>query len=450
MNATLADPRLAAAIILKPVLQQQQSLSVESFSEAEKSLSANDQGFLRELCYGTLRYQPLLMAYIERLLEKPLRNKDADITALLLLGIYQLDYLRVPDHAALNATVNCCQGLGKSWAKKLVNGVLRNYLKRRDELQQALTWWQRCAHPKWLAESIKRAWPDQYQQVLEANNHQAPLCLRLSPGVDRQDYQEKLLEQGMASEPCQWSPQGLRLQKSTDVQQLPGYEEGSFAVQDEAAQLAAYLLAPQDGQRILDACAAPGGKTAHLLAMQKQINLVALDKDARRCQTINENLERLKLAKTGDSGTSVIVKAADANRLDQWWDGQCFDGILLDAPCSATGIIRRHPDIKLLRQSGDIANLVQQQRTLLDTVWQTLSPGGVLLYATCSILIEENEQVVADFIANTADARSVRIDANWGIGCQYGRQLLPQRYGTDGFYYTKIQKRRQNTKTAIT
>ena len=426
------DPRAVAARILKDILLEKASLAT-LLPKYCKHLPTQDASFVRELCYGCCRFQPLLDACLKQLLHKPLRNKDKDIYALLLIGCYQLSYLRTPDHAAISATVSACQALQKVWAKKMVNGILREYQRRSTQLLEASAWWQQAAHPRWLAEQLQQAWPDNFQQLLEANNQHPPFCLRVNTQHHTRDqYRQLLTAQQKSSTLCSHSSAGLVLEKAEDVSTLPGFDDGWVSVQDEAAQLAACILEPQPGEQILDACAAPGGKTAHLLERQTACHLTALDCDQARCDLIDENLHRLKL--------SARVICADATDCKSWWNRIAFDAILLDAPCSATGVIRRNPDIKLLRKADDIARLVIQQENLLAALWPLLKPGGRMLYATCSVLPQENEELISRFISQTEDASHQPLNVSWGVERTFGRQLFPQNQGHDGFYYAYLKK----------
>jgi len=430
--------RAAAASALAPVITQQASLA-ETLPMASRGLSDADSALLKELCFGTCRWSTTINAVLEDWLTKPLKAKDADIQALLMLGIYQLHWMKVPSHAAVNESVSACQSLKKIWAKKLVNGLLRRFLREPP------AWLEQgsddpvvdLAHPLWLIEKLQSQWPDHWQDICRANNEQAPMTLRVNQRhYQRDEYLQLLRQSGKAAEPTLFSPVGITLEKPCAVTFLPGFAEGWVSVQDEAAQLAAILLNPQVGERVLDACAAPGGKTAHLLEQQPGIaELVSLEVDAKRHQRTAENLHRL--------GLQASCRVGDALRPDQWHQGESYDAILLDAPCSASGVIRRHPDIKLLRRPSDIAKLAAQQSRLLDSLWPLLKPGGRLLYATCSIFFEEDDAVIADFVARQDDAALTTIDASWGIVGQCGRYLLPRIAGHDGFYYAMIIRQPQ-------
>lgn len=426
------NSRALAARAIAAVLAKGESLSA-SLPRVLEHTPERDQGLVQALCYGTLRwfhrYNPLL----NQLLSEPLKPKDADVQALLLLGFYQLDQLRVPDHAAIDATVDACRQLKKNWAIKLVNGVLRHYQREQDSLLAALDEQtsSRHAHPKWLIKAISQAWPDQAETIFEANNQQPPMTLRLASG-NRSEYIDRLAQQNILAEKGSVAETAVELVQAVDVQLLPGFASGQVSVQDQATQLAASLLPVQPGDRVLDCCAAPGGKTLHLAQLPAKPQVTAIDIERKRLQRVYENLNR--------AGVKARVLCADAARPADWWDGKPFNHILLDAPCSATGVIRRHPDIKLLRKPDDIPRLAQLQAQILDAVWPLLAPGGYLLYATCSIMPAENTELTQAFLARTADAREVPIVASWGLAQTTGRQLLPGTENTDGFYYCLLTK----------
>lgn len=404
----------------------------------EANVTERDRPLFRQLCYGTLRFYPRLMAIVAQLLKKPLKAKDSDVLMLMLLGGYQLTDTRVPAHAAINATVGATKDLKKPWAKALVNAVLRQWQRQPEILLEKLSEASIAAHPEWFYQAILKAWPQQAASIMEQNNLQPPMCLRVNQQFGAtSDYLEKLIDAGIKADLCNYSAHGIRLQQPVPVGQLPLFSEGWVSVQDEAAQLAASLLQLQPRQRVLDACCAPGGKTCHILETETQLGeVVALDIDENRLQRVEENLQRLHL--------NASLLTGDAAQTDQWWDGKSFDRILLDAPCSATGVIRRNPDIKLHRNADDIKNLSELQQKILLAIWPTLRPGGRLLYATCSVLPEENVETIARFCNREKDAEHIPIDADWGIPCDFGRQLLPQAQGHDGFYYALLEKRRLN------
>lgn len=429
------NPRLAAAKALAAVLSGKASLNSSLPTQLDK-VEDRDRGFTQDLAFGTARWQPRLSALAEKLLQKPFKAADADVEALLLVGLYQLLYTRVPAHAAIGETVGCADKLKKPWAKGLLNAVLRNAQRESEtifaELERDPV--VRTAHPRWLQKSLKAFWPEQWEAICAANNAHPPMILRVNRRHHSRDaYLALLGEAGIAATPCVYSRDGIVLEAAADVRSLPGFAEGLISVQDEAAQLAADLLDLAPGQRVLDACCAPGGKTCHILEAEPALaGVVAVDLEAKRLVRVKENLERL--------GLEAELIAADGRDIDKWWDGKPFQRILLDAPCSATGVIRRHPDIKLTRQPDDIVALAQLQGELLDAMWKTLEVGGILLYATCSTLPTENTEVIAAFLERTPGARELDLATAAGIKQPHGRQLLAQQGGHDGFYYAKLIK----------
>ena len=362
---------------------------------------------------------------------------------LLLIGLYQLHHLRVPDYAVVNETVAATKALKKDWAKGLVNAILRGFLRDSEALvnKSLATPQGKFAHPGWLIENLRSAWPAHWSQILQDNNIRPPMTLRVNTQrIDMNDFLANLQRAGIEAAPGTLATTSVYLASPCPVENIPGFEQGLCSVQDEASQLIPGLLDLQDGLRILDACAAPGGKTCHILESGFEfVELVALDNDSRRLERLQQNLERLQL--------SATVSVGDAGDTQRWWDGKAFDRILLDAPCSATGIIRRHPDIKLLRRASDIPKLCQLQTQLLESLWACLESGGLLLYSTCSVLPEENSAILAQFLAKHADAKLETIDAQWGVECSIGKQLLPGAGGNDGFYFARLRK--LNAKDAV-
>jgi 16S rRNA (cytosine967-C5)-methyltransferase len=429
------NPRLAAAKALAAVLNGKASLNSSLPTQMDK-VEDRDRGFTQDLAFGTARWQPRLSALAAKLLQKPFKAADADVEALLLVGLYQLLYTRVPAHAAIGETVGCADKLKKPWAKALLNAVLRRAQRENEALLAELEHDPvvRTAHPRWLQKSLKAFWPEQWEAICAANNAHPPMILRVNRRHHSRDaYLQLLTAAGINATPCVYSVDGIVLEAASDVRSLPGFAEGWISVQDEAAQLAADLLDLAPGQRVLDACCAPGGKTCHILEVEKDLaGVVAVDLEAKRLVRVRENLARL--------GLSAELIAADGRDTATWWDGKPFQRILLDAPCSATGVIRRHPDIKLTRQPDDIAALAVLQGELLDAMWPTLEVGGILLYATCSTLPTENTEVIEAFLARTSGARELDLATAAGIKQPHGRQLLAQEGGHDGFYYAKLIK----------
>lgn len=378
---------------------------------------------------------PRLDALLERLLSKGLKSKDADIRALLLIGLYQLDYMRIPDHAVLDQTVSATSALKKNWARGLTNAVLRNALRKRKDLDEELAkdTSYRTAHTPWLANALQQAWPEQFEQIIDAGNQHPPMCIRIHTGkTSIDDYGERLNKAEIDHKPCLYAKSGFRLTTPMSVNRLPGFDQGLCSVQDEAAQLCAELMELRAGQSVLDACAAPGGKTGHLLETEPGIQLTAIDLAEKRLDDVDSNLKRL--------GLRARLLAADAADSPSWWNGNSFDRILLDAPCSGTGVIRRHPDIKVLRRPEDIESFKQQQQRLLENLWPLLAEDGLLLYATCSIMPGENEEQIAEFVHLRENVEVLPIEASWGVPLKLGRQLLPTVNGPDGFYFALLRK----------
>ena len=428
-------PRSAAARILADVLGHQRSLNTALASHLAL-VAEKDRGLCQQLCYGTLRWQPTLAFLSAKLLKKPFKTKDADIEALLLTGLYQLRQMRTPPHAAISETVNAAKKLGKQWAAGLLNACLRNYQRQQKSLEAAIEQspCAKLAHPMWLLNRYQQDWPDHWQQIMQANNQQPPMMLRVNvQQTSREHYLALLDDQNIAAELLPVGDTGILLKQACDVYALPGFADGMVSVQDGAAQLVADLLAIEPGQRILDACAAPGGKTCHILEQAPANTLVALDIDEERLKSIQQNTERL--------GLTATLIAADAADTENWWDGRLFDRILIDAPCTGSGVIRRHPDIKLLRRADDIDALAQTQQQLLDKLWPLLNENGLMVYTTCSAFKKENEQQIEAFLQRHPDAEEVRPDSPPAQARPYGYQRLPGDDVMDGFFYASLRHR---------
>ncbi len=431
--------RVAAAKVIVRVTCDGLSLNA-CLPEFSDKVAAEDQALLGELSYGTLRQYPALEKIMAVLLDKPLRQKDRDISALLACALYQLIHTRIPSHAVVNESVAACKALKRPWAKGLINAVLRRFIREREAFEQKLADEEEYifAHPRWLIDAITHAWPADASAIMAANNGRAPMTLRVNQlQISRDDYLAKENSRAQSREASAsatpFSAVGIQLSQAKPVAQIAGFDQGMVSVQDEAAQLAAVFLDVHAGQRVLDACCAPGGKTCHILESASELGeLIAIDIDPQRLDKVQQNLDRLQL--------SMSLLSADVLATSSWWDGVLFDRILLDAPCSATGVIRRHPDIKLLRKPEDIAKLAELQHDMLLRLWPLLKPGGKLLYATCSILPQENDHVVARFISGPSDAQVQIIVTDAGRATEFGRQLFPQDNGHDGFYYALLEK----------
>ncbi|MGY8868891.1 MAG: 16S rRNA (cytosine(967)-C(5))-methyltransferase RsmB [Pseudomonadales bacterium] len=429
----MINVRGLAALAIAPLLEERGSLK-QSLAESLQQCDEKDKSLLRQICFGTARNYPKLQLIADALLERPIRKSDTHIRALLLVGLYQLLEMRIPAHAAISETVEAAHQLDALRVTGLLNAVLRRFDREKDQIIETL--YDEPVflfnHPSWFIEKLKHNWPHFWQEILVQNNQQAPMTIRVNQQhVSRETYLSTLADMDISASPCTYSEQGITLATPVDVSNLPGFEEGSVSVQDEAAQLSTPLLAAKEGEHILDACAAPGGKLCHLLESIKGISVDALEISEKRADRINENLERLRL------NTRLIIGDAST---DEWWDSAQYDKILVDAPCSATGVIRRNPDIKILRKAEEIVAISNLQLKILNNLWGMLKSGGTLVYATCSIFPQENERLIERFLKQHEDASHIPIDASWGIERPYGRQLFPQPNGHDGFFYASLKK----------
>lgn len=427
--------RHLAVKALTPLLLQSSSLKY-TLKLQLKECPEQQRPYLQELCYGSMRYLTQLSHILDKLSSKKIKTKDQDVKATILIGLYQLYKLNTPHHAAISETVDVCVLLNKRWATGFVNATLRRFQRERESIIDSLQNNNSFVynHPQWFIEKLKHNWPDQWEQILQANDAHPPLTLRVNTQcVSRETLLDSLAEQGIDAFKTPYSQSGVTLSKATDIVQLEEFQAGLISVQDESPQLAGELLAPKQGDLILDACSAPGGKLLHLLELTQNIDceVQGLELEQHRAQRIEENFERLNL--------SCKIHIADATK-QQWWDGRLYDKILLDTPCSATAVIRRNPDIKLMRRSEDIHQVAKLQREILTNMWSMLKPGGTLLYATCSIFQQENEKLIAGFCKRNEDVEHIAIDAKWGVEREYGRQLFPAEKGHDGFYYARLIK----------
>lgn len=424
------DGRARAAELLDGVFLQGRWLSDSSSS----TLPPRDEAFAHHLAYAVLRYWSSLDWLANQLLSKALRQRDRDIHYLITLGLYQLWKEDTASHAAVHASAESARSLGKSWAVGLINAVLRRFQREKDQWLALLAKNEaRFNHPEWLLRDFRKDWPDEWPAIIDANQQQAALWLRCNARkVELAQLRENFHKAGFKTEVEASAPQALRVEPAVGVSELPGFSEGLCSVQDPAAQLATGLMELESGMRVLDACAAPGGKTCHMLESQPDIQMLALDQHEHRLGKVRENLERL--------GLRAQLEYADASEVSQWWDGQPFDRILLDAPCSASGVIRRHPEIKWLRTPDQVQGAVETQKLLLERLWPLLKPGGMLVYATCSVLKLENSQQIHNFIESHADSTSPDPDTVPGIRQPYGRQILPGDKGMDGFFYAVLRK----------
>ncbi|HIC40988.1 MAG TPA: 16S rRNA (cytosine(967)-C(5))-methyltransferase RsmB [Piscirickettsiaceae bacterium] len=421
MNNT--NVRTVALEAICSVVLNKRSLSAFNYPD-----DLNDLSLIKSFVFGTIRFYHQLNDIVSGLLKHPIEKENLDIHCLMLLGAYQILHSNVAPHAIIFETVNVVNDLNKPWAKGLVNAILREVDRQKHLLQKQ----PHYSHPSWLVKKIKNNHPDHFEQIFANNNLQAPMGIRVHPTYQLDDYQASLSAIGIESHQVDIAPQALVLEKAVSVFKLPDFEQGACYVQDCSAQLAAYLLNPKEGELILDACSAPGGKTTHLSELAPKSNIVALDNDGERLKRVQQNIDRFSIK-------NITILQGNAQTQD-WWDGKLFDKILLDAPCSATGVIRRHPDIKLLRKPKDITALVALQKDILANLWPMLKPGGILLYATCSILKSENEEQMSCFLESYENAQELKIDLDWGINTKVGKQQLPS-HNFDGFYYAKLQRR---------
>ena len=417
LDAVLADGRSLGAV-LAPALPA--------------LADPRDRALLEALCFEVLRHRRRYEALRALLLQRPLPSSARPVPMLLLVGLAQLDGLGLAPYAAISATAEASRVLGKPHLVGLVNAVLRRFDRERAALSAAARATAPHDHPDWLLQALQADWPAQAAAVLAANDQPAPLWLRVNRRrASRADYAARLAARGIVAEAPDALPDALRLDAPIAPTALPGWHEGLVSVQDGAAQLAAEVLDPAGHGRVLDACAAPGGKAAHLLE-RADLELLAVDADPARLARVGDTLDRL--------GLRARLQAADATDPAAWWDGRPFARILLDAPCSGTGVIRRHPDIKWHRRAADIAPLVALQARLLDALWPMLAAGGRLVYATCSLLKDENERQIDAFLARHGDARALPLALPVGRASGAGWQLLPGEGGLDGFFYAALAR----------
>ena len=429
-----SDPRVLAATAIGQVIKKQRSLR-DVLPEVLQLAGDKHAGLIHELTAGTLRWWWQLSAITRQLLQKPLRAKEFDIEVLIALGLYQIEFTRVPAHAAVSESVNAAALLGKPWAKKLINAVLRSYLRDKEKLIETANNDETSiySHPQWMINEVRQDWPQHWQLILNANNQLAPLTLRVNQQtITRDKAIEALAAIEVDAKQTKVSPTGVNIGAGIKIWQTGLWDQALFSVQDESAQLVAQAVDLKPQMKVLDACAAPGGKTAHLLETQPDIDLTALEIQASRVPQLKENLQRLKLECT--------IKIADAVAIESWWQGEEYDLIIIDAPCSGSGIIRRHPDIKHLRHPEDIAENVETQRRLLAKLWSVLKVGGKMLYCTCSIFRQENDQQASWLLENRTDAKLVSLPEQYGLDINFGRQRLPSIDESDGFYYAYFEK----------
>ena len=430
-------------------VQQAASLTIERLLSGRGSLNSIMPDFYqklprvqhakyKEICFGTCRWYYRLEVLLGQLTEKPMKSSEYRVKAILFVGLYQLMSMRTPSHAVVNEAVDTARRLNKPWARSLINAILREFSRSGENaVRQNLkedTFKQ--AHPQWFLESIQQQFPDDWSSIIKVNNSHPPLCLRVNlRKIKRSDYLDQLSKKGIPARPANISPAGVYLLQGLPVHQIPGFRDGVVSIQDESAQLAAYFLSPQKKERGLDACSAPGGKAGHLLEIEPSIQFLILDKKDHRLQQLKSNFKRLQLF--------ADMKVADASDVDSWWDGRRFDFILLDAPCSGSGVIRRNQDIRVLLQPEQVTNNVESQEQLLENLWQCVTDDGRLLYVTCSLFAEENNDLIERFTAKRGDCKTEKLQLSPDVPhkvCSSGIQLLPNIDGGDGFFYSLLKK----------
>ena len=439
MSSAGAWTRAVAAEVVDDVVSGGRSLDAAIVAR-ESRLPPGERPLMRLLAFGALRNHWRLQEWIGRLVSRPFRKRDSVINALLAVGLYQLTDTRVPDHAAVSLTVDAARALRKPKLAGVMNACMRRFQREDLAAQEPADEPARWNHPQWLIDRLRDDWPDDHEAILQANNQRAPMWLRANASrLSAADYRNRLRNAGIGAETTDAVPDAVCLEAPHAVDELPGFAQGDVSVQDAAAQIAARWLMESEPRRVLDACAAPGGKSGHLAELGgADFDLTAIDADETRLARVRENHDRL--------GLDATIRAGDASKPREWWDGRPFDAILLDAPCSATGVIRRHPDIKLLRRADDIDELQALQATILGALWGLLAPGGRLLYVTCSVLAAENDNVVNSFLETRDDAAEDTVLPNYNKRDlmrrkAFGYQVLPGTADMDGFYYACLVKK---------
>lgn len=430
----MTSARATAAKIVHSVCYDHQSLT-----DAMADLQSNpDAAIIKEMCFGTIRFWISLIALLNDLLETPIKKEDKDIECLLCIGLYQLIHMRIPDHAVVNETVSATRDLKKPWASGLLNKLLRLAIEKKQNdnlLTRGIT--AQYAHPNWIIEKIKLAYPENWESILESNNQKPPLFLRVNTTkISTSDFLKLISSHDLPHKKIEGLSDGVELTAPTPVEKIPGFFEGFFSVQDASGQKVVEYMDLQSDHFVLDACAAPGSKTTHLLEKHPDLKkLVCVDLHADRLKKIENNIKRLQLPIK-----NVSLFASDITNLSAWWDNTLFDRILVDAPCSASGVIRRHPDIKLLRKKTDIPVLAEMQYHILNTLWETLKPHGKLIYTSCSIFPDENDAVIQLFLSAHPNAIHQPIKNDWGTPTPFGQQILTGDRNRDGFYYAILEK----------
>jgi len=434
---TGAEPRWAAAQVAQRVLDQGQASDAAMEVVCQGLTRGQDRALARRLVHGLMRDWPMVSGLLKALLQTPLKRRDRGVYFILCIGLSELRAEREPDHAAVNAAVEATKLAKAKHMSKLVNAVLRRFLREREALEadQADALTVQWGHPAWFIQALQHDWPEDWQRILGAGNASPPLTLRVNRRHwSRDDALSALTQHGLEAHPIPGLADAVELERRVAIRDIPEFSTGGWSVQDASAQWAVDWLQLTPGLRVLDACAGPGGKAAHALE-RADIELHAVDSDGERLARVETGLARL--------GLSAQLIHADATSVASWWDGGLFDRVLLDAPCSATGVIRRHPDIRWLRQAGDLSNLVATQRALLDALWPLVKPGGILVYVTCSVLADENDRQMASFVERHSDGsilQSPPTPTAPGRAVSPGWQVLPGEGGWDGFYFAAVER----------
>ncbi|MDB6095768.1 MAG: rRNA SAM-dependent methyltransferase [Francisellaceae bacterium] len=430
------NSRLTATQILFSVIYEHHSLSELIPSLKKKNLASNDRAFAQELIFGVLRFYYKYQWITHQLLLKPLKIKDQILYPLIYSALYQLLELNLPHHAVLFETVEITKKINKPWSAKLVNGLLRNFLRKKEDLLIKINQVDAAlySHPNWFIDIIKKSYPLKWQEILLANNQKPPLTLRINTTkISAKEFLDNLNENKISASLHNFLNNAIVLNHPQDITTLPGFHEGNFSVQDASPQFCASLLLLEPNLSVLDACAAPGGKTTHILQVEKNLKkVVAVDKVQNRLDLLSANLQRLQV--------NCEVLCQDLTETPLPFKAQSFDRILIDAPCSALGVIRRHPDIKILRKKNDFKNLNLTQLQLLNNLWPLLKTNGILLYATCSIIPSENEAIISSFLNANPDAKEDAFELMVGHKKNIGWQILPDTNNMDGFYFARIIK----------
>ena len=428
--------RLIAIQIIEEVLEKKIPLKSAINNNKLFLKIKKDRGLIKEILYGTFRWYIQLEYIQNQLIDKPIKKKDSLLKYLIIIGLYQLKFMRIPNHAVVSETVSTCEEMQMTWAKGLVNAVLRSYIRESKNLD-CLSKKNKIvefSHPKWLIDMIEHDWPDDWEKIIAANNVHPPMYLRVNQNKNnRSEYLIKLKKAGIAADIAKYCNNGILLENPVNIEKLPGFDSGEVSIQDLSAQLAVELLDLKSNQNILDACAAPGGKSAHILESECTLkNFIAVEKEKKRAEKLYSTFKRLQL--------QGIIKVNNVLHTSKWWDGEKFDRILLDAPCSATGVIRRNPDIKLLKTSSEISKINKLQMEIIEVLWGLLKNNGLLLYVTCSILKNENCNLIKKFLEKHPECRIKPIISKWGLETNYGRQILPGQDNMDGFFYACLEK----------